>query len=410
MNSLFHRVIHKYKNEGILQVLQSTLGFGWRQISLPIFLILYLISKIIPKKDTIHVFGYGDKNSFTDNSKFMFLYIHNCVEGITPVWITKNNDLAQELRSNGFHGYTFWSIRGIYYSLRSTLAFVTHTRRDIPWWWTGGATIVRLGHGVPFKKYHWSNESELKGRPIKKVLNKFIFWNYDYSIATSSEYVPKVVEATNLDPERVFVTGLPRMDMFYRNYPGLEIGVNKKLISKINSINGTTLFYFPTWRESGQNIRSIVTDDVCDKLKQQNIHLFIIPHRNTTFESIDGDNVYLVQKSMDFYPILEEIDVFMTDYSSLFYDSLYNSTPIIFYPYDITEYLDERDLFFEYSNVPGHIAATEEELIQILSNTTIATPDNEKYWLRSTFEYIDGKNAQRVFSEIYERVNYQQND
>ena len=71
----------------------------------------------------------------------------------------------------------------------------------------------------------------------------------------------------------------------------------------------------------------------------------------------------------DVYTFLSEVDILITDYSSIYFDYLLWERPIIFFPYDLEYYRDEdRGLIFEYDEyTPGPKIFNAKELENVLS-------------------------------------------
>src|SRR5690606_18743309 len=60
-------------------------------------------------------------------------------------------------------------------------------------------------------------------------------------------------------------------------------------------------------------------------------------------------------------------DVLITDYSSTCFEFALLGGPMVFYAYDLEEYIAQRDFYYPYREfVPGRICESLEELIQAL--------------------------------------------
>ena len=86
--------------------------------------------------------------------------------------------------------------------------------------------------------------------------------------------------------------------------------------------------------------------------------------------------------------------------------------PIIFYPYDLDEYLThDRELYFDYYDeiiTPGSKCETEEELYQVIQNT-VNKPDiyyeKRQTSLEFFHEFADGRSSERVYTVIDNILN-----
>jgi len=364
--------------------------------------LVWLISKLAPRKNQIWVFGYGDRQSFTDNSKYLYLHTANNTN-IRSIWLTKNKQLITELNQAGHEAYYYYSVWGMYFTARSNWGFITHSRKDIPWWLTGSMNIVRLHHGLPFKKFEQAEKDQHLQSKSKanRIFSKIIKDNYTYGISTSEYYSELLSRALNLSKNEIWETGYPRMDGMVGSIPGEQIQ------SVDESLPDTTcIFYFPTWRRykvwpDTQTLRSLN-----NSLDQSNAKIYFRPHPYINNKmSDDYDNITFLHPQKDFYPILKEMDFLMTDYSSLFYDALYAEIPLIFYPADLEEYLTERELFFDYNSVPGFIINSPDELVPIIHNEFNHDEETENIWRDRTFNYYDGKNSKRVVEAVLAQIN-----
>lgn len=374
---------------------------------IPIFILTYLI----PRSERIAVYGYSNGISFTDNSKYQFIYTSRNEPELRAVWLTRNESVVSELRSAGYEAHRFRSPTGIYLTLRAGIVYVTHTRRDVPWWGTGGADVVRLGHGIPFKKYGRADPGyrDRKGN-VKRIGYELTVANYTDTIATSENFAPYVAAATGLGDSSVHVTGLPRMDMPHVDEEARHLYCDRDLIRKLRTdLSGSTVvFYFPTWREGGDSPvpESLDFEALDTTLEETDSYLLTRPHPNSSGWDLDPtalDRVITLDMESDFYPVFEHVDLFITDYSSLFHDSIYYETPAVFFAHDLPSYTDRRDFFFEYESVPGDVVTTSDEfqgrlraVLEDLEEYERRYEDEIESWRDETFAYDDGGNCERV--------------
>lgn len=108
----------------------------------------------------------------------------------------------------------------------------------------------------------------------------------------------------------------------------------------------------------------------------------------------------------DIYPLLKEVDVLVTDYSSLYFDYLLLDRPVVFYPYDYENYAtSERHLLFDYETMtPGPKVYDVDGLMSTLAETLI---DNGESWRedrarvrRLVFDHVDAGASRRLWQAI----------
>ncbi|MBL4680758.1 MAG: CDP-glycerol glycerophosphotransferase family protein [Pseudomonadales bacterium] len=320
--------------------------------------IIYVLASILPKNKSVWVFGawFGDK--YSDNSKAFFQYVNQYRPQISAIWISKNNELIKELRNKGFRAYNMHSFIGIYYQLTASFAFVCQAHDvDLFAPTIGKKTkIVNLWHGLPLKKIiydefgHISIKKNLKGRivdflsPYKKMRN-------DYLIATNERTQKTLSGAFRIPIARVLITGFPRNDVFINQDSNMQSTAHYKVI------------YMPTMRkqENGSNALfenfGFNVDKISKELSKHNIKLVLRLHpvnkapENLLTEIKASKNISF-DFSDDIYDTIASYDCLVTDYSSIYFDFLLSKKPILFAPFDLSDYKEkERELYYEFEDV-----------------------------------------------------------
>ena len=84
----------------------------------------------------------------------------------------------------------------------------------------------------------------------------------------------------------------------------------------------------------------------------------------------DYDNINILSSNNDNNNILmKDMNIFITDYSSVFFDFILFDKPIILTPFDYSDYIKfDRNLINEYFDMPSNYAYNWNELIDILIN------------------------------------------
>ena len=93
---------------------------------------------------------------------------------------------------------------------------------------------------------------------------------------------------------------------------------------------------------------------------------------------IPGSRIRLLNEDRveDIMEILNQFDLLITDYSSIYIDYLLTGKPIIFLPYDKEAYLSDRGFNFPYDEVtPGPKPETLQELLNFVENLLYNTDD-----------------------------------
>jgi len=215
-----------------------------------------------------------------------------------------------------------------------------------------------------------------------------------YPVASSIE-ASLISRCFLLDPRKIILVGHPRNDHLVN---GVNTGITNKILPNLPEYSKLIL-YCPTYRRNG-SIRFFPFDDfdidhLNRYLDENRIVILTRGHVqddciSSTFNSkriIElGQN--LVEEIND---ILPEIDILITDYSSIYFDYLLCNKPCIFIPYDRDEY--ERNVGFLFDDydywTPGRKVLTYDEFLrsikEILSGTDIYKEKREE--MRNIFHY-----------------------
>lgn len=379
---------------------------------------LFFISYLTPRKKNVWIFGSWYGKRFSDNSKYLFLYVANNHKDIKPIWISKNKKIIDELRKNNYLAYHAYELRGIYYNLIGKYIFSDSYFDSVNYWCCGGGIKIQLWHGFMLKKI----ENDAKNLPWHKPLYKpFYFFlgpwipaKNDYVLSSSDMVTDIFSSAFDIKKENIILAGLPRNDVIYKPMQGCEL-LDKQIFDditrlKLNNPNTKLILYMPTFRDS-ESKESINMKMDLEKLENflETINGFILMKFHPAIKIYQDynkkDRIIYLPGSMDIYPILNKIDILITDYSSIYLDFLNTGKPIIFFPYDLKNYLEkDRDLYFDYNEfTPGPKALTFPELLDWINyfiNNKDEFVDSRKKIQDKCFKYSDDKSSYRVFNFI----------
>jgi len=180
--------------------------------------------------------------------------------------------------------------------------------------------------------------------------------------------------------------------------------------------NGPLLCLMPTWNggrtaETRFSRRHLALEELNSLLASFDANLIIKQHTYTEspLETAELDRIVTISSTIDIYPFLRHIDVMITDYSSIQFDFLLVDNPLVFYPYDLDEYIENRGLYFEYESfVPGPIATSPAELNEVIESV-LRNPDSyaeHRRRLREEFfAFQDGKASERIHDRLIETVS-----
>ena len=376
------------------------MGSSWRRVlALAILLPVWALSFLMPRKRDLWALGTWDGFTYTGNTRYLHAWLHANEKGrITAVWITRDLELARELRNLGAAAESLYSARGIWTCLRAGNYIFTHTVDDINLWLSGRARLINLWHGVPLKKINYDNRFDryrhvygLRG--VGNWPNRFKRILGPHRIVVPSESQREVfASAFRIASEKILPAGYPRNDRLVdSDFPDLLLPSESECLERIRRLRAggrRIILYMPTFRrceKPGQYREALKVEELDSKLKALNGHMLIKAHPMSTdlasFAENGFDRIGSIPSSIDPYLLLPLTDMLLTDYSSIFYDYLLLDRPIVFYPFDFEHYQQmERELYFDYEqHVPGPIARKPEELFDLLE---ILNRDDDGYQAR----------------------------
>ncbi|MEK7509976.1 MAG: CDP-glycerol glycerophosphotransferase family protein [Patescibacteria group bacterium] len=388
----------------------------------PFLFLIRFFSYLVPREEKIWVFGHPRK--FEGNGKYLFLHIQNNAKdsGIKAIWISRNEELGDELRGKGCLAVQGKSFQGIWYLLRAKY-FITDTSVEvISYWLSGGAKIINLFHALPIKKMEQDvkkgESSEVllfASQGILKLAMRFLFpWRFvkpDYVASPSPLYTGIFRSAFDIPEERIIQVGCPRTDVLMREIPGAEVGVDLHAHEKIQELKqkgSKVVLYAPTFRDTGD--QSFLEEreklEMLNGLLERSHAFFVVkvhPFTRISIPQGEYSHIIFVLPVTDSYPLLKLADVLVTDYSSIFVDFLLLDRPEIFFAYDLEKYVTkDRELYFDYDEfTPGPKAYTFEDFLKILEETLKREDHFKEARKRQRdlcFVHQDGNAAKRVFS------------
>lgn len=377
------------------------------------FWIIYWFSGFMPRKKNIWIFGTWEGRRFADNSKYFYLYINEYQKkDVRAIWISKEKTICERLNKEGFEAYTPFSIRGIYYCLKGKVWIYDVDANDIIYWLSRKTFKINLWHGIPLKKIgyddknsKWINSSGLMS-VFYRIVAPWMFTKANYYLS-SSEKVSKMFEsAFQIQSEELLISCFPRNVALFSSFNGEEIGCDDKNFLKVKNLKkekAHIILYMPTFRDkTSERFWDIISIEELNMFLDQIGAKFLIkPHFYSNLNKVntsDFHNIVFIESWEDPYPYLRYTDVLITDYSSIFFDFYTLERPIIFFCYDLEDYLkNNRQMYFNYDDIScGEKACNFNQLKNVLI-TAFAGKDN--------FSKIRDKIVSDFFSKKQDLIN-----
>lgn len=307
----------------------------------PFLWFLYFISTFIPRNEKTIVFGTHLKMP----SGNIYAFFKHCCESdkmsnYNKIWIAKNKNELLFLKSKNLPVEYKYSINGVFNCLKSRYYCYSSYPSDISFSLSGCAKMINLWHGTPLKKIERDIEVgtysiRYKYDYLFKLIQPWAFIRPDKLIA-SSEYEIDCFKTAFDVKETCFVKTFPPRLLDLVNEPHKQ-GITRQIL------------YAPTFRDSGKSISTFLEWDKLNKFCLDNKIVFLIkthPSDNTLRNEFNYSNIKIIDNHKNIYDLLSDVDLIVTDYSSIFFDAIYLKENFIFYWPDFDDYQCECRGFY----------------------------------------------------------------
>lgn len=267
-----------------------------------------------------------------------------------------------------------------------------------------GSDLVQVWHAVgAFKTFGYSR----LGKPGGPSANSLSHRNYTKAIVSSHNVARHYAEGFGLREDQVIATGIPRTDMFFdqtyiadakeRIYEEYPVFKTKKVI-----------MFAPTFRGNGAksahyDFSQLDLDALYEAFHEDYVfvlkmHPFV--RRRMEIPEVYADFFLDLTDHREINELLFVSDILITDYSSTCFEFSLLDRPMLFFAYDLEDYISKRDFYYDFEEfVPGPIVRTSEELIERIKNEDFEM-QNVKAFAEYFFEHQDGKSSQRFVDQI----------
>lgn len=372
--------------------------------------LLALLSWVVPKDRRLVLAGSLRGQHFRGNPKYLFL--HLCATpraGLRPLWITASERVHDTLQARGLPVVRLRSPAGFWAVLRAGHLVISHSIEDVSYFQflPGRFHKIHAYHGLPLKGFI----PDLKRRrpwPLGYLLLKHERRSNALFLTTSAHTA--ALEQGFLYPTGT-VLGYPRNDVFsdparvfdsYRDSLGLD------RFAKV-------ILYCPTFRDFDRPAAPFPPgrlDQLAELLRARNYLLLVSSHHlDDTLDLRANTSPHIVDingRFEDIQDLLPDIDVMVSDYSSIVYDFMLSGRPIIYYCHDYERYLAERGFLIDYFNdLPGPFCHSFEALLDTIATLDDWTGDAgyRRHYQQVTdlfHHYQDGRASERLAALLSE--------
>lgn len=365
--------------------------------------IFYTAQKWVPKNGKRVLFSSDSRSTLSGN----FEYVYNKMEelGITKeykVHMTFKPNIR--LRRKPMDKFKFPFYLGI-----SDIIFIDDFHPMIyEVKFSKEARLVQLWHACgAFKTVGFSRVGK-KGGPF---FDGEAHRNYSNAIVSADIDVPFYAEAFGIKEEKVLPLGVSRTDIFF------DPEYKKNIVTEMEQLFPETqgkkvIMFAPTFRGNGANNANypffkINFGRLAEYCRANNAVVIFKMHpfvKNKLVIPKQHKDVFFDATSYrEINDILFITDILITDYSSVIFEFSTLQRKMLFYAFDLEDYVTSRDFYEEYEGfVPGKIVRTFDDLITALEEEDFEE-EKVKPFLDTHFKYQDNRSAERVVKTIFNK-------
>jgi CDP-glycerol glycerophosphotransferase len=273
------------------------------------------------------------------------------------------------------------------YELATSRVWVDNSRKRIWVCKRKGQYYIQTWHGNVGPK-------KIEAAAVEKLPKDYIIRakkdskNTDLMIS-GSEFFSGIIRRDFWYDGEILECGTPRLDDY------LQVSEEKKNIVKNEmGLKSEThcILYAPTFRESGNTeCYRLDFNRVLDELNKATelTWVFLVRmHPNITGKITDitqTENVIDVTFYPDLYKLIPSMDIVISDYSSIVFETGIIKKPTFIFATDLESYTRERGLLFDLRKLPFPFAGNNDELIYNILNF------NEKNYIKEIEDFYESK-------------------
>ena len=354
------------------------------------------------------LFGSWLGKKYRDNSMEFFEWVCANKPEIKAVWVTKDDIIYDYLQGRNLdvvHDLKE-SDKADRLLKKAGLAVISVSQLDITdrFEYLYGANTLQLWHGIPIKGIGNIPPPRKTGkvRILLRRLMRLESAQYstaagDYLLAPTRLYFSKETEMP--------VLGYPNHDACSLDRP---CGITEDVERRFPGC--TKILYMPTFRMSRDKGIPFRPFSCCgfdvgrmnDVLSKNNMVFMCKGHfwDGGLSENLGCDRIIDVEDTslLNNIDLMKHVDILITDYSSVLYDFLFLGKPVIKFPFDYDDYLQDRGIVVDYEALPGTTVMNWEELCACLENRSYRNPtEGERSFY---FKYTDNQACARIFDYV----------
>lgn len=320
-----------------------------------VIFILKVVLSVIPKDKKLILFSAWFGKKYADSSMYMYEYLMEHSD-YRVYWYTRERAIYEQLRKEGKPTIYSKSLKAIWLQVRAIMLVSSVQLSDFNPFFLRKCIYLDLGHGFIIKQSGFDQPDTTKRKVTYDLLLRK---GIDYYMAVTSTPTMKLVS-------RCFK--VPFSNLVFCNSARLDVLFDEELRKGKNEIvsrmiaGKKVISYLPTHRSCGA-VKIPVTElmdlKTIDQICEKNNAIFLIKKHFYHRDEKENVNQYrnildITNEDIETQTLLAQSDILITDYSACYIDYLLLDRPIIFFTYDLEDYLHkERDLYFPFDTNHG---------------------------------------------------------
>lgn len=335
--------------------------------------LLFILFRIVPIQPKKIVFSNFYGNGYADNPKYMAEVFLSSYPEYRLYWICRNPDTAG--LPSRVHPIKPSSISSIYH-LATAKVWIDNCRKGFSSLKRKEQIYIQTWHGFGPKRCEKDVEKKLTSEYIKSAQHDSQMC--DLFISFSHKLTEIYRQAFWYNGE-ILETGYPRNEIFFTH----NITIHQKVRDFFHIDNNTRIvLYAPTFRQS-LNVTSYLLDfpSLINSLSTKwggEWAVLVRMHPNIcnikTGIAFNQKTIFNASNYLDMQELLYVSNVLITDYSSSIIDFFYTGRPAFTYAPDLVAYKQERDFYFDLTEMPAPLCTSQKELEE-----NIAIFNQDKY-------------------------------
>lgn len=395
------------EEDGLLYILKhvrwrmdnfTNLRIGIYGSKLGVMMFMNWIGRHRPVKQKYVTFFSNRRNDLTGNFEFVYNELKKDPELQFRFVLSEKE--TKQMRFMDFMriGYYFGCSKVILVDDYLELMFMMERRT--------GTSLIQLWHACgAFKTFGYTRLGKEGGQRQDSPNHR----NYDYTTVSSKEIARFYAEGFGLSLEKVVATGVPRTDVFFDE--DYRSRVVKRFYDRYPKLKDKKILLFaPTFRGNGKNsgfypVEQFNVNRLYEQLGKE--YAIIIKHHPFTKERHKikkeyADDIIDMSSNSELNDLLFITDLLITDYSSVVFEASLLDIPMLFYVYDLKQYVATRGFYYEFETfVPGKIVYEFEDIAPVIQAEDFHREKIDPF-KRRFFDGLDGQSSKRTAALIYQ--------